>query len=72
MELAKNCISVKNGEITDCTVVGEDKTGDQIAVTSKDSYHIKDITVITEIEIANGMKAKEIHKVAVGRTFTNR
>ena len=72
LELAKNCISVKNGEITDCTVVGEDKTGDQIAVTSKDSYHIKDITVITEIEIANGMKAKEIHKVAVGRTFTNR
>lgn len=72
LELAKNCISIKNGEITDCTVVGEDKTGDQIAVISKDSYHIKDITVITEIEIANGMKAKETHKVVVGKTLTNR
>ena len=53
-------------------MVGENKPGAQVVITSKDSYHIKDITVITEIEIANGMKAKEIHKVAVGRTFTNR
>lgn len=72
LELVKNCVSVKRGEITDCSVTGENKPGSQVAVTQKDSYHIKDITVMAETEIANGMKVKEIHKVAVDRTLTNK
>ena len=72
LELVKNCISVKNGEITDCTVVGENKSGAQVVITSKDSYHIQDITVVAEIEIANGVKVKETHKVAIGQTLTNK
>lgn len=72
LDLAKNCISVKNGEITDCVVIGEDKPGSQVSIASQDSYHIKEITVAKITEIANGIKAKEINKVAIGKTLTNK
>ena len=72
LDLAKNCISVKNGEITDCVVVGEDKPGSQVLIASQDSYHIKEITVVKITEIANGIKAKEVNKVAIGKTLTNK
>ena len=72
LELAKNCISVKNGEIVECTLVGEEKPGSEVVAISKDSYHIKDITVVTTTEIANGIKAKETNTVPIGRTLTNR
>ena len=71
-ELAKNCISVKNGEITECTLIGEDKPGSQVLVVSKELYYIQDVTVTTTTNIAGGMKANEVYKVQVGKTLTNK
>lgn len=72
LELAKNCISVKNGEITECTLIGEDKPGSQVLVVSKELYYIQDVTVTTTTNIAGGMKANEVYKVQVGKTLTNK
>lgn len=71
LELAKDCIAVKIGEITECSVTGETNVGSKVVTVSKDAYHIKDVTITTTTEIASGIKANEVYKVSIDKTLTN-
>lgn len=72
LDLVKNCISVKDGQITECSVTGETNPGSKVALVSKDSYHIKNITVATATEIAGGIKVNEVYTVTIDKTLTNK
>lgn len=72
LDLAKNCIAVKNGIMTDCVVTGEANPGSKVAIASKDQCHIKEIKVINSTTVANGITINEVNTIAIGKTLTNK
>lgn len=71
MELVNDCISVTDGTIIDCTVAGTELTGDAISVSAGEQVHIKQITVRTVEQIANGTSVYMEYVIDVDKTLEN-
>ncbi|MCM1283297.1 MAG: hypothetical protein NC242_06645 [Roseburia sp.] len=71
LELAKNCLSVADGEITGCTVTGSTSAGKDYKISAGESVNIKSITVQIKTVIG-GQTVLSNYTIDVGKTLTNK
>lgn len=72
LQMAVDCIYVKDGSIVECTVTGYSQPGSRCQVSPGQQVHIDTITVNSEVTIANNQKVTVQHKVTVDKTLTNK
>lgn len=70
-ELVRECIAVTDGTITGCTVTGTELAGDAVSVSAGEQIHIKQITVRTVEQIANGTSVYMEHVININKTLEN-
>lgn len=71
LELAKNCISLDEGGITECEVTGASQPGSKVEVKSGDQINIKSVTAVKKYTISGGQEITVTYTISVGKTLTN-
>lgn len=71
LDLAKNCLTPDTGEITDCVVTGETRSGVEVTLKSGEQVNIRSVTVTSTYKLADGKEVLVTYTVPVGKTLTN-
>lgn len=71
LDLAKNCLAVDNGTITECVVTGEKESGSKVTVKAGEQVNINLVTITNTYKIAGNQTVVVNATVYVGKTLTN-